>query len=72
MLTHDPAQSVSPDAQLLTHPPPEQTSPLPHAWPQVPQFAWLVARDTHAPPQSEKPDGQPHLPPLQISPAGQA
>ena len=72
VLTHEPPQSVSPGPQFDTQFPPEQTSPLPQAWPHWPQLAWSEARATQTPPQSECSEGQPHLPPLQVWPVGQA
>ncbi len=37
--TQDPPHATSPCGQLETHAPDEQSSRLPHAWPQLPQLA---------------------------------
>jgi hypothetical protein len=69
---HEPAQSVSLLAQLLTQEPPEQTSPLPQALAHFPQLSWSLASVTQAPLQSVCPAPQPHWPPVQTSPAAHA
>jgi hypothetical protein len=55
VLTHSPAQLVSPLWQESVHEPLEQTSPALHTLPQVPQLARSVERLTQVPEQFFRP-----------------
>jgi len=60
------------DVVIEEHVPPLHVEPEPHALPQLPQFASLVAVSTHEPLQSVPPPLHEQAPPLHDEPEGQA